>query len=133
MCKNTIIREYFDDFVDAFATNDGDRVARKFTVPYVVRGASGESRIFRSLPEVSQYFQSYLDDYQAKGCCKCQYSNLDVKWLGSESAIASVDWSLLDQSDDPVLSWSESYLLSVLGEQALTYATVDHIDGQSDR
>ncbi|MFE8073475.1 hypothetical protein QQM79_20655 [Marinobacteraceae bacterium S3BR75-40.1] len=127
MDKEKKIKEYFDDFVDAFATYDGDRVAGKFTVPYMVKGELGESKIFHSLPEVSQHFQKYLDEYKAKGCRKCQYSNLDVKWLGSESAIASVDWSLLDQADNPVISWSESYLLSVLGDKAQAYATVDHV------
>ena len=122
-----MIKEYFDHFVDAFTTYDGDRVAAKFTVPYMVKGEAGESKIFHSMSEVSQHFQAYLDEYKAKGCTKCQYSKLDVKWLGSESAIASVDWSLLDQGDDLVLAWSESYVLSVIGNQALTYATVDHI------
>lgn len=122
-----MIKEYFDDFVDAFATYDGERVASKFAIPYMVKGESRESKIFHSMPEVSKHFQGHLDEYKAKGCTKCQYSNLDVKWLGSEAAIASVDWSLLDESDDLVLSWSESYLLSAIGTQALTYATIDHV------
>lgn len=129
MEKDCIIKEYFDDFLDAFATYDGDRVAAKFTVPYMVKGEAGETKVFQSMPDVSQHFQAYLDEYKAKGCTKCQYSNLDVMWLGSESAIASVNWSLLDHIDALVLSWSESYLLSATGNQALAYATVDHVVG----
>ena len=127
MEKDRIISEYFDDFVDAFATYSGERVAAKFTVPYMVRGEWGNSKLFETFSDVSRYFQSYLDEYRATGCSRCRYSNLDVKWLGSESALASVDWSLLDQADVPVISWSESYLLAVLGDQALAYASIDHV------
>lgn len=126
MGSEDAIKEYFDDFVEAFATYSGTRVAGKFSVPYLVRGESGQTKILQSLAEVSHHFQSYLDEYEAMGCRSCRYANLEVKWLGTESVLASVDWMLLDQSEAPVSGWAESYLLSLVGNQVLAYASIDH-------
>lgn len=46
MANDRIIVAYFDDFVDAFRTFSGDRIAAKFAVPYLVKG---EACIFRPI------------------------------------------------------------------------------------
>ncbi len=130
MGNEKAVKEYFDDFVEAFATYSGARVASKFSVPYLVRGESGQTNVLQSSADVSQHFQEYLDDYKSQGCRSCRYANLDVKWIGADSVLASVDWTLLDQSQAPVAGWSESYLLSVVGNQVLAYASVDHVSGK---
>lgn len=127
MSRYDLIKDYFDDFVAAFATFNGACVASRFTVPYLARGAAGKSLIHDSLKQVSDYFQSYLDDYKSRGCTHCRYENLEISWLGAESAIASVRWVLMNASDATVASWSESYLLWISGDAALAYASVDHI------
>jgi len=126
MKKENIIISYFEDFVDAFATYSGDRVAKKFDTPYLVRQASGESKIFDTISQVSSHFQKHLDEYKTNGCSECRYLNLKVVWLGAESALASVDWELLNSSGEKVLFWSESYLLSIHEDYALAYASIDH-------
>ena len=126
MKKEQLVKEYFDDFVDAFATFDGERIATKFTIPYLVRETACTSRIFDSIAHVSRHFQSYLDEYKEKGCTECRYSNLDIKCLGSESVLASVDWTLLNHSGSTVMAWTESYLLSLNGKQATAFASIDH-------
>ena len=128
MDKVQIVKDYFDDFVDAFATFDGSGIATKFTIPYMVREVSGTSKLFHSYSQISEHFQNYLDEYNEKGCTQCQYSNLDIKWLGSESALASVDWTLQNHSGSEVMSWTESYLLSLKGKQATAFASIDHAD-----
>ncbi len=130
MANDRIIVAYFDDFVDAFRTFSGDRIAAKFAVPYLVKGEAGKSQVFDSQAQVSRYFQGYLDEYRSLGCSQCHYGNLAVTWLGSECALASVEWRLLDSSGGAVIAWSESYLLSVIDQQVLAFASIDHVGVQ---
>jgi hypothetical protein len=124
--RNHLVKDYFDDFIAAFSTFNGERVATKFIVPYLAQGASGERTLFTTVSELGEYFQQYLDEYQRKGIVQCRYANLEVKWLGTESAVASVTWSLLDAAGSLIMSWSESYVLAITKEQALAFASVDH-------
>ncbi|MDW7748786.1 hypothetical protein [Halomonas sp.] len=127
--REAAIREFFEDFVAAFSSFDGDRVATKFTLPYLAKGPGDSCNVFDSRSQLAAYFQSYLDDYHSQGCRECRYSNLAVNWLGSECAVASVTWNLVDKSGVSVTSWSESYMLSFVGGKALAFATVDHVGG----
>jgi hypothetical protein len=120
------IAAFFDDFNAAFATFDGDRVATKFTLPLLARGSDGVATVFHSQPEVAGYFQRYLDEYRAMGCVRCQYSELQVTRLGEEAAVASVRWSLLDSAMATVVSWRESYLLTLGSGVPTAFATIDH-------
>ena len=125
-CKEIAIRDFIDDFVVAFSTFDGHRVAHKFAIPYLAKGPGESSTVFDSRTPLATYFQSYLDDYRAKGVRECRYSHLVVNWLGSECAVASVTWNLADASAVSVTSWTESYMLSFIDGKALAFATVDH-------
>ena len=125
--RRAAIREFFEDFVAAFLSFDGNRVATKFTLPYLAKGPGDSCNVFDSRSQLEAYFQSYLDDYHSQGCRGCRYSNLAENWLGSECAVASVTWNLVDNSGVSVTSWSESYMLSFVGGKALAFATVDHV------
>lgn len=126
--KEAAIKEFFEDFVAAFSSFDCVRVANKFSLPYMAKGPGDTCNVFDSRPHIAEYFQSYLDDYHSQGCRECRYSNLVVSWLGSECAIASATWNLVDALGVSVTSWSESYMLSFTGDKALAFATVDHVD-----
>ena len=121
------IKEFFEDFIAAFSSFDGGRVATKFMLPYVAKGPGDACNVFGSEPELAEYFQSYLDEYHTQGCRECRYLNLAVTWLGSECAVASVTWNLVDASGVSVTSWSESYMLAFANGKALAFATVDHV------
>jgi len=120
------IAAFFDDFNAAFATFDGGRIALKFTVPFLAHGSGGISTVLHSTADVARYFQKYLDDYRARGCVQCGYSELQVTMLGKESAIATVRWSLFDSAMSTVVSWCESYLLAVGAGMPTAFATIDH-------
>ncbi len=126
--KEPAVIAFFDDFVAAFSSFDGSRVAEKFSLPYLARGPESVSSVFDSMPHLADYFQSYLDDYYSKGCRQCCYSNLSSRWLGADCAVASVTWDLLDASGASVTSWSESYMLAFTDGRALAFATVDHLE-----
>ncbi|MDX1458123.1 MAG: hypothetical protein R3276_11090, partial [Marinobacter sp.] len=71
-------------------------------------------------------FQRYLDEYRQQGCRQCRFSNLTVAWIGTDCAIASVDWILTDKQGQVVMSWSESYTLLFKEDRALAFVSVDH-------
>lgn len=124
--KQRNIAKFFDDFNEVFTTFDGKRVAAKFSFPCLARSSAGVSRVFHNQDVLAHYFQDYLDDYRAKGCVRCRYSELEVTKLGVTAVLASVRWSLLDTAMAEVLSWRESYLLSVEAGDATAFATIDH-------
>ncbi|MFL1407540.1 hypothetical protein ACJO2E_19515 [Marinobacter sp. M1N3S26] len=126
--QDPAIRAFFGDFVAAFSSFDGDRVAEKFSLPYLAKGPGDACKVFNSGSDLAAYFQSYLDDYHSQGCRECHYSSLSINWLGSECAIASVTWDLVDTAGTSVTSWSESYMLSFGSGKALAFATVDHVE-----
>jgi hypothetical protein len=121
------IRQFFDDFVAAFALFDGQRVAERYLAPYLAQHAEG-GEVFASHAETSAYFQKVLDDYHARGCRSCRYADLEVVPLGSRCALASVSWELLDGRLQPVSAWRESYNLALAGERLLIFASTDHSD-----
>jgi len=121
------IKEFFDDFVAAFSSFDGERVATKFSLPYMAKGPGSSCTVFDSRSALAEYFQSYLDEYHSQGCRECRYSNFSVNWLGSESVVASVTWDLVDASGVSVTSWSESYMLTFASGSAFAFVTVDHV------
>ena len=121
------VKEFFQDFVAVFSSFDGDRVATKFSFPYMAKGPGDVCHVFDSRIQLAEYFQSYLDEYYSQGCRECRYSNLSLSWLGSESVVASVTWYLADTSGATVISWSESYMLTFVNGRAFAFATVDHV------
>jgi len=127
--KNRIVEAYFDDFNEAFASFSGERVAGKFLIPFMAKGPGTACSVFDSPDDLADYFQAHLDEYEQKGCRQCRHTQLEVKWLGTECALASVHWELLDHGGACLLAWSESYLLSLQDGQALAFATVDHAGG----
>ena len=125
--QESAVKKFFEDFVTAFSSFDGDRVATRFSLPYLAKGPGDVCHVFESRPRLAEYFESYLDEYHSQGCRECRYSNLSVNWLGSECAVASVTWDLADASGVSVTSWSESYMLAFANGRALAFATVDHV------
>lgn len=121
------ITVFFEDFNDAFATFDGNRVATKFSFPFLARGSDGISRVFDNQTELAHYFHEHLVDYRAKGCVRCEYSELQVTELGETTALASVRWSLRDHAMAEVLTWRESYLLNMGSGAATAFATIDYV------
>ena len=125
--QESAVKEFFEDFVTAFSSFDGDHVATKFSLPYMAKGPGDVCNVFDSRPQLAEYFQSYLDEYYSQGCRECRYSNLAVNRLGSECVVASVTWNLVDASGVSVTSWLESYMLAFANGRAAAFATVDHV------
>ncbi len=117
---------YFDDFVAAFSTFNGELVARLFSHPYMAVGAAGNSTILESPAQTTLYFQQYLDDYKSKGSKSCRYDALEVVPIGASSALLSVTWTLLNYDGKTISSWLESYCVARTNGGLLAYASIDH-------
>ncbi len=121
------IEAFFDDFVSAFASFDGRRIAERYLAPYLAHHVDG-SEVFASSAEIATYFQKVLDDYYARGCRSCRYDDLSSVALGSRNALASVSWQLLDENRQPVSGWCESYNLALVDGRLMIFASTDHAD-----
>jgi len=117
---------FFDAFVAAFHTFDGDRIAQRYIAPYLARNADGSVQCFREHAEIGRYFQDIVNAYRAQGCRSCRYTDLNVVSLGSHSVLATVTWQLLRADGSVLSSWRESYTLARTESELRIFASVDH-------
>lgn len=120
------IRQFFDDFVVAFATFDGFFVAQRYAEPCISLDAQGALRSFHSGQEIAGYFQSVLTTYHGEGCRSCRYSDLEVVSMGALSVLATVSWELLRSDGSVVSGWRESYNLLHSDQGWRVFASTDH-------
>jgi hypothetical protein len=118
--------KYFDHFVEAFATFEGENVARLFTFPYLSVDHNGNRRVFSKFEETAKYFQEHLDSYKSSGSKSCSYDSLEVTPIGERGALAAVTWSLRNAAGSEINTWRESYCVLRNSGQMLAYASIDH-------
>ena len=118
--------EFFDRFVAAFHTFDGEVVARLFSHPYLAVDQHGNQSVLECIKDTASHFQNYLDEYKTIGSDSCSYENLAVLPIGKMGALASVTWILRNAEGDETSSWRESYCVLRKSGQMKAYATVDH-------
>ena len=119
---------YFDAFVKAFQTFDGEIIAQRYLSPYLAMHADGTIECFSTNAEVAQYFQTVVDEYHVKGCRPCRYHDLDAVPVGNGSALATVTWELVHDDGSIISCWRESYTLSRIGGPMRAFASVDHAE-----
>lgn len=124
---------FFDDFVAAFSHFDGPLIARRYSAPYVALQADGSVQCFAEHAAIGQYFQSVVDAYHQQGVRSCRYCDLEIVPLGTQGALATVTWELLDENGEIHTAWRESYNLAhTAGDQEPAtgwriFASVDHV------
>lgn len=121
------VTTFFDEFVEAFSTFSGAKVAERYQVPFLAVDATGAATAFSTTAEVARYFQTLLDDYSKQGCRSCRYTNLEFGSLGSASGLLTATWELLRGDGSAVLSWRESYVVVRKGARLVVCASVDHV------
>lgn len=123
---HTSARRFFDEFVEAFASFNGSRIAERYLAPYLAFHAHDSVQVFQSPAETGAYFQRIVDAYHAKGCRSCRYTGMEVFALGRDCAVATVTWELLAEDGVILESWRESYNLCLVDGQFKVFASTDH-------
>lgn len=120
-------KQFFDEFIEAFASFDGERIAERYTSPYLAFHAKGRSEVFSSRRDIARYFQNVVDGYHEQGVRNCSFKNLQVVAVGNESAFATVTWKLHAEDGTVVTAWRESYNLWLQGENFVVFTSTDHV------
>ncbi len=118
--------KFFDEFVEAFSTFSGAKVAERYQTPFLAVDATGAATVFTTTEEIGRYFQAALDDYSSQGCRSCRYADLQVAPLGLKSGLLTVAWELLRGDGATALSWRESYVVVREGSRLLVCSSIDH-------
>jgi hypothetical protein len=106
------IARFFDMFVAAFGTFDGEAIGRLFITPGIALKQDDTLECFATSEDLVAYYQKALDHYRAVGCRSCRYSDVTTTFLNSRSAIATVSWELLRADGSVLSSWRQAYFLS---------------------
>ena len=117
---------FFDQFVHAFASFDGELVARRYHAPYLALHADGSMDLHERPQDTARYFQAILDGYHARGARSCTYDSLEVVPLGQAHLLATVTWTLLDATGAELDRWRESYTLAVQAGHCRITTSIDH-------
>jgi hypothetical protein len=120
------IRQFFDEFVEAFRTFDGSVIALRYLSPYLAFHAPGSVEVFATHADVAAYFQRIVTDYHGRGCRACRYEDVAVVPLGRDCVLATVTWELLAEDLSVVSVWRESYNLCVVDGRFRVFASTDH-------
>lgn len=119
-------RVFFDDFVQAFATFNGQTIAERYLSPYLAFHSAYSARVFTTNAETAAYFQTIVDGYKDQGCQQCRYKDMAVVPLGEECAVATVSWELLAEDLSVLSVWRESYNLCLVQGRFMVFTSTDH-------
>jgi len=102
---------FFDDFVEAFSSFSGARIATRYVVPGVALRGDGSIQCLQSRAEVERFFQAAVDAYHREGCRGIRFKDLDVVPMGGRSVLGTVTWELLREDGSVLRHWRQSYNL----------------------
>jgi hypothetical protein len=105
------IAGFFDDFVEAFGSFSGARIATRYLVPGMAVRGDGSIQCLQSRAEVEGFFQTAVDSYHRDGCRGIRFKDLDVVPMGSRSVLGTVTWELLREEGSVLRQWRQSYNL----------------------
>lgn len=119
---------FFDDFVAAFRTFNGHTIAERYLAPYLAFSSPTGAQVFDSANAIGDYFQRVVDEYYSRGVRSCRYTDLAIVPLGRECVLATVTWDLLADDSSIVVSWRESYNLTLHNGRLRVFASTDHAE-----
>lgn len=106
---------FFDDFVEAFLSFTGSRIAARYTVPGVALRGDGSVQFLQSRPDLERFFRAAVDGYRRDGCRGIRYKDLEVVPMGVRGVLGTVTWELLRDDGSVLRHWRQSYNLARVG------------------
>ena len=125
------VARFFDDFVVAFASFSGARIAARYFVPGVALRGDGSIQCLQSREDIELFFQAAVDGYRKEGCRTCRYKDLDVVPMGELSVLGTVTWELLREDGSVLKQWRQSSNLVRLEKGWRILASTYHVEGAS--
>jgi hypothetical protein len=119
---------FFDDFVEAFGSFSGARIATRYLVPGVAVRGDGSIQYLQSREEVERFFQAAVDAYHRDGCRGIRFKDLDVVPMGGRSVLGTVTWELLHEEGSVLRQWRQSYNLVRVEAGWQILASTYHVD-----
>jgi len=120
------VSTFFDAFVEAFRSFEGKAIAGRYAAPYLALNGEGALALLPTQADIASYFQTVLDSYLAQGFRSCRYLELEVLAMGSQSAMGTVTWELLDQDGKVLSTWRESYNFMRTENGLRIFSSTDH-------
>ena len=108
-------RAFLEEYVRAFDSIDGTRIAALYHEPCVTMRGDGSIHCLLSREDLARFFQRVADTYHRDGYRSSRFSNLAVTPIGGRSTLVTVDWELLRQDGSPLRQWRQSYNLVRVG------------------
>ena len=105
------VRAFLDDYNEAFASIDGDRIAALYHLPTVTMRGDGSIHCFQSRAELASFFQGVADTYQRDGYAGGRFDDLQVSPIGGRSALATLNWKMARGDGSLIREWRQSYNL----------------------
>jgi len=105
------VRAFLDNYNEAFASLDGQRIAALWHVPTVTMRGDGSIHCFESREELARLFQGVAETYDKDGYAGGRMDELHVSPIGGRSALATLVWKMLRRDGSLIREWSMSYNL----------------------
>ena len=110
------VQAFFDQYNEAFASIDGNRIAALYHVPTVTVRGDGSIHCLRSREELAQFFQGVVDTYRRDGFRRSTRHDFELVPIGQRSALATMTWKMLRADGSLIRQWRQSYNVVRLAE-----------------
>src|SRR6266851_5752045 len=122
------INEFFNDFVRAFCTFDGTRIAERYYAPGIALRANGSIDVMQTRQDIEKIFQAAVDGYHRDGCRGIRFKDLDVVPMGERAVLGTVTWELLREDGSVLRRWRQSYNLVRVEAGWKIFASTHHVE-----
>ena len=122
-----VVRQFFEDYLRAFDSIDGARIATFYHAPTVTMRGDGSVHCLQSREELQRFFQGVADSYRLDGYSKGRFLKLDVQPIGGRSALATIDWQLLRVDSSVLRAWRQSYNVVHVDERWQILVSTFHV------
>jgi hypothetical protein len=118
---------FLNKYNEAFATYDGDQIAKLYCVPTITMRGDGSIHCFQSQDEIARFFQGVVDTYRRDGAVSGTPQDVVAVSIGERSALATVTWKNLRPDGSVARQWRQSYNVVRFAEGWRILATTFHL------
>jgi hypothetical protein len=110
------IQAFFNQYNEAFASVDGNRIASLYHAPTITVRGDGSIHCLRSHEELARFFQGVVETYHREDLRSSTMHDTEVVPIGQRSALTTMTWKALRADGSLARQWRQSYNLVRLTE-----------------